>query len=410
MNALLMKQASYKKTIAAIAISLAALLLIYGLNRNSMPGFTAAEHRQNDSTRQPLQSAVDSLYPDVQRYTDLCARKDELQLQIDDHRQTLQLIDDTLKMLNNADLAEICAGLGSKKTEAKAREQLKSIYANIYLAEQSRQQELDKIKKAEELLQELEPGLKKLEAAYKKSKNAIINLAAKMRGPGEIELKKASYRFYIADLNTDEVYIHNNNKKRGGQSIKDIINLLGKEHKDALMVTNGGMYTPEFAAQGLLVENYRELRKLDTLKPDNKNNLNFYIQPNGVFYIDSAGFYISTTDEYIESLKKPMFATQSGPMLISNGKKNIHFRNGSSNINIRSGVGLIGKDKVVFVISDSRVNFYDFASVFEDIFNCRNALYLDGAISRMYISGKARPNTPDEENFGPMISITKIKK
>lgn len=405
-----MKQAGHTN----IVISITALLLIYGLTRNFSAGPPPHEKQQRDSTVLSLQSAVDSLYPDVQRYTDLCARKDELQLQAEACKQNIRLIDDTLKILNNTSLEEICASLGNKKTEAKAREQLKLLYTNIFLAEKERRDELDKIREAEDLLQNIEHAIKKAEPSYRKSKNAILSLASKMLGPGEIEIKKSKYRFYVAGLGTDAVYIHNNNKKRGGQSIKEIINLLGKEKKEPLMITNGGMYTPDFAAQGLLVENYREMQELDTLKPDNKGNLNFYLQPNGVFYIDSTGFYISTTDEYCESYsvsKKPRFATQSGPMLIHNGKRNSRFRNGSTNTNIRSGVGAISRDKVVFVISDARVNFYDFAAVFDDIFNCKNALYLDGAISRMYITGQdARSGAPGDENFGPMISITKIKK
>jgi uncharacterized protein YigE (DUF2233 family) len=175
------------------------------------------------------------------------------------------------------------------------------------------------------------------------------------------------------------------------------------------------MYTPSFKAQGLLIENSKQIKSIDTLKP--ANNLNFYLQPNGIFFIDSSGYNVSTTDDYkilhSSSQKIPRFATQSGPMLIANGIKNSKFQKGSNNFYIRSGVGLISKQKIVFIISDNPVNFYDFSSVFEQIFGCKNALYLDGAISEMYINPKYSGFEDTKINyrpFGPVISISKIKK
>ena len=60
-------------------------------------------------------------------------------------------------------------------------------------------------------------------------------------------------------------------------------------------------------------------------------------------------------------------------------------------------------------INSQNTNFFDFASIFMDIFSCKNALYLDGAISEMYLK--------DHENsiigggrFGSLIYVKrKIK-
>jgi uncharacterized protein YigE (DUF2233 family) len=237
-----------------------------------------------------------------------------------------------------------------------------------------------------------------------------------LTGAGYLEINNSRYYYYIAKLETDNVYIHNNTRKSGGQSLKDVLDLLKLQGMEVQMLTNGGMYTPAFGPQGLLIENYKEIRKLDTLEPDNKTSGNFYMKPNGVFYIDSSGFHVSTTVDYKnihKNARPPQFATQSGPMLIYSGRKNSEFKNGSSNVNIRSGVGMISNNKVVFIISDSRVNFYDFATVFDDIFKCKNALYLDGAISSMYFSNPKieklkQANT--DGSFGPVISVSKRKK
>ena len=86
------------------------------------------------------------------------------------------------------------------------------------------------------------------------------------------------------------------------------------------------------------------------------------------------------------------------------GKINPLFTQKSSNTNIRNGVGLSSDNKTIFVISKIPVNFYDFAAFFQEL-GCKNALYLDGVISKDYIKDKTINHTSD--NFGIIIGITK---
>jgi uncharacterized protein YigE (DUF2233 family) len=72
-------------------------------------------------------------------------------------------------------------------------------------------------------------------------------------------------------------------------------------------------------------------------------------------------------------------------MLVTKGKIHPRFASASANKTIRSGVWIIDEDKIVFIISGQPVNFYDFATLFKEKFGCRNALYLDCAISKMYL-------------------------
>ena len=58
---------------------------------------------------------------------------------------------------------------------------------------------------------------------------------------------------------------------------------------------------------------------------------------------------------------------------------------------------------VVFAISLERTNFFDLGTVYKDFLGCSNALYLDGAISRMYT--KKYNNKERGGNFGPIISV-----
>ena len=171
----------------------------------------------------------------------------------------------------------------------------------------------------------------------------------------------------------------------------------------AIMVTNGGMFDPDFGPHGLLICDGKVYKKLDLRTA---KGANFYLQPNGVFYIDQAGYHVATSREFDRQYpdldtRKPNFATQSGPMLLIKGAINMAFDEQSLNTNIRSGVGILPNGYPVFVIADV-ITFYDFAMIFKEKFHCQEALFLDGAISKMFIGQKL-----DDSNFGPMIEVLK---
>jgi uncharacterized protein YigE (DUF2233 family) len=97
-------------------------------------------------------------------------------------------------------------------------------------------------------------------------------------------------------------------------------------------------------------------------------------------------------------------------MLVKNNLINSQFLFNSTNLNIRNGVGISKKWKrplVVMVISDTKVNFYDFALLFKSILGCDNALYLDGAISKMYVKGEKTRDLSGE--LGPKLLVTEKK-
>lgn len=53
-------------------------------------------------------------------------------------------------------------------------------------------------------------------------------------------------------------------------------------------------------------------------------------------------------------------------------------------LHIRNGVGLLPNGNLLFAISKTKINFYDFATHFK-VNGCKNALYLDGFVSRAYL-------------------------
>ena len=79
------------------------------------------------------------------------------------------------------------------------------------------------------------------------------------------------------------------------------------------------------------------------------------------------------------------------------------FKKGSSNVQIRNGVGILPDGNLIFAMSKEPVNFYDFAQYFESL-GCKNALYLDGFVSRTYLPSKNW--IQDDGDFGVIIGVT----
>jgi len=190
---------------------------------------------------------------------------------------------------------------------------------------------------------------------------------------------------HVVDLKKDDLQLFLKDDK--GQIFKDFANLsegLAKKNKKLLFAMNGGMYMENSMPLGLYVENGRLIRKINRTQHAYGN---FYMQPNGVFFITKKGnAYIKPSSKF-HFKSYVNYATQSGPMLLINGRMHPMFREGSVNLHIRNGVGVLPNKKLLFAISNRRINFYDFAMFFKKN-GCKNALYLDGAISQMYLPPK----------------------
>lgn len=179
---------------------------------------------------------------------------------------------------------------------------------------------------------------------------------------------------------------------------------LAAKNREMLFAMNGGMFEKDLRPQGLYIENGKTQVELDTIS---KGYGNFYLQPNGVFYLTkNRSAFISTTPTFQQS-SNIEFATQSGPMLLINGKKHAAFNQGSSNVHIRNGVGLLPNGNLLFAMSKKKINFYDFAHFFLRQ-GCQDALYLDGFVSRTYLPSAGWEQL--EGNFGVIIVHSKKAK
>jgi uncharacterized protein YigE (DUF2233 family) len=191
-------------------------------------------------------------------------------------------------------------------------------------------------------------------------------------------------------------------KDENGERFKSILNLknwLGKNNKNLLFAMNAGMYKQDFSPQGLFIEDQKIITALDTTS----SNGNFYLKPNGVFYITVENLpFICSTNNFTNK-EEIKYATQSGPMLVNDGKIHSAFKKGSKKLNIRNGVGIMEDNKIIFAMSKKEINLYDFAEYFKNL-GCKNALYLDGLVSRTYLPDQNWVQT--DGNFGVIIGIT----
>lgn len=190
---------------------------------------------------------------------------------------------------------------------------------------------------------------------------------------------------------------------------QDASGLALKEFADSelLFATNGGMYKEDRTPLGYFS------RKGQALSPINLSEGygNFYLKPNGVFFMEKGTPFIMETRHFLQYLQSgnshPELATQSGPMLIDNGKIHRAFSSTSSNRFVRNGVGIIKNDTeslIVFAISNKPVTFYEFSLFFRDFLLCSDALYLDGHISAMYLPALNRKQLKGA--FGTVIFAT----
>lgn len=178
---------------------------------------------------------------------------------------------------------------------------------------------------------------------------------------------------------------------------------LSAEGKELGFAMNAGMFDEGLKPIGLYVENGTQAKKLN--RRDGYGN--FHVKPNGVFYITGNRVGVAATDAYVKLNEKPDFATQSGPMLVIDGKIHPKFSPGGLSYKMRNGVGVLNAHTAIFVISENAVNFYDFALLFRDGLKCTNALFFDGTVSSLY-----SPELGRNDGFaalGPMVGAVKVK-
>lgn len=175
---------------------------------------------------------------------------------------------------------------------------------------------------------------------------------------------------------------------------------LESHHRQLRFAMNAGMFEPDLSPVGLFVTQGRELKALNLAN----GRGNFFLKPNGVFFLTQAGPRIVRSTQYSAPADKVLLATQSGPLLLEDGSIHPAFNPASKSKYIRNGVGVRG-DEAIFVISNVPVTFYEFAAYFKDQLHCMDALYFDGAVSSLFAPDLGRRDSTVD--LGPMIGVVK---
>jgi len=161
---------------------------------------------------------------------------------------------------------------------------------------------------------------------------------------------------------------------------------------------NAGMFNPDYLPTGLFIADSGRSWPLNTADGEG----NFFLKPNGVLVVSNGVARIVTTESEIRA--PVTLATQSGPLLLRSGVMHPAFRSDSSSRLIRNGVGVPAPGIALFAISDTPVNFYEFASLFRDTLHCPDALYLDGTVSSLHAPELDRSD--HRVKLGPIVGVT----
>ena len=219
-------------------------------------------------------------------------------------------------------------------------------------------------------------------------------------------------RFIICHFDARENAIrlwHADEKGRPFRYFSRLRGWLKKRGQRLTFAMNAGMFTPEYAPAGLYIED-GVLKKRINLR---RGHGNFHLLPNGVFWVENGRAGVTESHAFDAAFRagklRPRHATQSGPMLVINGRLHPKFRPGSDSLKIRNGVGVRanGHD-VFFALSRDPVNFHTFARLFRDALDTPNALFLDGGISQIYspalgLNGNGIP-------IGPIVGVVKPER
>ena len=165
---------------------------------------------------------------------------------------------------------------------------------------------------------------------------------------------------------------------------------------------NGGMFDHDGKPIGYYVENGERRRTLNR----KEGGGNFHLMPNGVFYGTGGAWHVRTTQAFADSVaERPEFGTQSGPMLVIDGKLHPAFSHDGESLKIRNAVGVDDEGRAHFVISEAPLSFGKLARYFRDELKTPNALFLDGSVSQLW--DPARQRLDEGVPLGPLIVVEK---
>lgn len=175
---------------------------------------------------------------------------------------------------------------------------------------------------------------------------------------------------------------------------------VGQDADRLSFATNAGMFEEDGSPVGLAITGGDTRHAINRRKGPG----NFHLLPNGVFFGQANGpWAVLSSEAYAAAAPSATFATQSGPLLVIDGRLHPRFDDDGESINIRNGVGVDSAGRAHFAISDELVSFGRFARLFRDRLRCDNALFLDGSVSRLWDAHGGRQDVGAW--VGPLVAV-----
>lgn len=201
------------------------------------------------------------------------------------------------------------------------------------------------------------------------------------------------------DRRRDEIALVLDGSNGPLRSLAALETQLGPRTRRLRFAMNAGMYGEDGSPIGLYVEDGRERHGINRQRGPG----NFHMFPNGVFAVAADGRVAVLTSARYAAAARPRWATQSGPMLVIDGRLHPAIQDNGPSLHIRNGVGVDSANTAWFVISDGAVSFGRMARFFRDVLGCRNALYLDGSVSSLWDRPAGRRDT--YSRLGPLVVV-----
>lgn len=174
----------------------------------------------------------------------------------------------------------------------------------------------------------------------------------------------------------------------------------GADAPSVAFAMNGGMFDGEGKPIGYYVEKGERLKTLNR----NDGPGNFHLKPNGVFYGSGGTWRVRTADDFYANVgTRPEFGTQSGPMLLIDGKLHPEISEDGPSRTVRNAVGVDSKGRAHFVISEGPLSFGKLARYYRDVVKAKEALFLDGTVSALW--NPARDRLDSGAPIGPIIVV-----
>ena len=185
--------------------------------------------------------------------------------------------------------------------------------------------------------------------------------------------------------------------------LADLEASLGPQAATVAFAMNAGMYDEDGRPIGLALVEGKQKRGINR----RKGGGNFHLMPNGVFQVHKDGRAEVVTSERWKPSASIRLSTQSGPMLVIDGKLHPAFDRDGTSRYVRNGVGIGPKGEALFVISDGPVSLGKFARYYRDQLKARNALFFDGAVSALWDPANGRRDVT--KPLGPIVVVFKAR-